>query len=38
MIEILYNWRPGRAIREKGRILDQKEDEWSNLKFRAPRW
>jgi hypothetical protein len=30
--------RPGIAIRGKGRILDGKEDEWSNLKFRAPRW
>jgi hypothetical protein len=30
--------RPGMAIREKGRILDGKEDEWSNLKFRATRW
>jgi hypothetical protein len=30
--------RPGRAIRGKGRILDGKEDEWSDLKFRAPRW
>jgi hypothetical protein len=30
--------RPGGAIRGKGRILDLKEDEWSDLKFRAPRW
>jgi hypothetical protein len=30
--------RPGRAISGKGRILDGKEDEWSDLKFRAPRW
>jgi hypothetical protein len=33
-----HNWRPGGAIRGKGRILDGKEDEWSDLKFRAPRW
>jgi hypothetical protein len=26
--------RPGGAIRGKGRILDEKEDEWSNLKLR----
>jgi hypothetical protein len=26
------------AIRGKGKILDGKEDEWSDLKFRAPRW
>jgi hypothetical protein len=26
------------AIRGKGRILDGKADEWSDLKFRAPRW
>jgi hypothetical protein len=26
------------AIRGKGRILDGKEDEWSDIKFRAPRW
>jgi hypothetical protein len=30
--------RPGGAIRGKERILDGKEDDWSNLKFRAPRW
>jgi hypothetical protein len=30
--------RLGGAIRGKGRILDGKEDEWSDLKFRAPRW
>jgi hypothetical protein len=30
--------RPGRAIRGKSRILDGKEDEWSDLKFGAPRW
>jgi hypothetical protein len=29
---------PGEAIREKGGILDGKEGEWSDLKFRAPRW
>jgi hypothetical protein len=26
------------AIRGNGRILDAKEDEWSDLKFGAPRW
>jgi hypothetical protein len=26
--------RPSGAIRGKGRILDEKEDEWSNLKLR----
>jgi hypothetical protein len=26
------------AIRGKGRILDEKEDEWSDLKFGTPRW
>jgi hypothetical protein len=30
--------RLGGAIRGKGRILDGKEDEWSDLKFRAPLW
>jgi hypothetical protein len=30
--------RLGGAIRGKGRILDGKEDEWSDLKFRALRW
>jgi hypothetical protein len=29
--------RPGEAIRGKGRILDGKEDEWSDLKFGALR-
>jgi hypothetical protein len=28
----------GGAIRRKWRILDGKEDEWSDLIFRAPRW
>jgi hypothetical protein len=28
----------GGAIRGKRRILDRKEDEWSDLKFEAPRW
>jgi hypothetical protein len=32
------NDRPGGAIRRKGRILDGKEGEWSDLKFKAPRW
>jgi hypothetical protein len=26
------------AIRGKWRILDGKKDEWSDLKFGAPRW
>jgi hypothetical protein len=26
------------AIKGIWRILDGKEDEWSDLKFRAPRW
>jgi hypothetical protein len=30
--------RLGGAIRGKWKILDEKEDEWSDLKFRAPRW
>jgi hypothetical protein len=30
--------RSGGAIRGEGRILDGKEDEWSDLKFGAPRW
>jgi hypothetical protein len=30
--------RLGGAIRGMGRILDGKEDEWSDLKFEAPRW
>jgi hypothetical protein len=29
--------RSGGAIRGKRGILDQKEDEWSDLKFEAPR-
>jgi hypothetical protein len=33
-----HNWRLGEAIRGKWRILDGKEGEWSDLKFRAPRW
>jgi hypothetical protein len=33
-----HNWRPGWAIREKWRIQDGKEWEWSDLKFRDPRW
>jgi hypothetical protein len=28
----------GGEIRGKRRILDGKEDEWSDLKFKAPRW
>jgi hypothetical protein len=34
----LFNMRPDMAIRGLGRILDEKEDEWSDLKFRASRW
>jgi hypothetical protein len=30
--------RPGGANRGKWGILDEKEDEWFDLKFRAPRW
>jgi hypothetical protein len=30
--------RLGGAIRRNERIVDAKEDEWSDLKFRAPRW
>jgi hypothetical protein len=30
--------RPDGTIRGKMRILDGKEDEWSDPKFRAPRW
>jgi hypothetical protein len=33
-----FNMTPGGTIRGKRRILDEKEDEWSNLKFKAPRW
>jgi hypothetical protein len=33
-----FNMRPSGAIREKKRILDVKEDEWSDLKFGASRW
>jgi hypothetical protein len=33
-----FNMRSGRAIRGKKRILDGKEDKWSDLKFRAQRW
>jgi hypothetical protein len=33
-----HNWRPGRAIRGKFRILDGKEGEWSDLKFGGPIW
>jgi hypothetical protein len=32
------NWRPGGAIKRKYRILDGKEDEWSDMIFKAPRW
>jgi hypothetical protein len=31
-------WRPDGANRGMVRILDGKEDEWSDLKFRASRW
>jgi hypothetical protein len=33
-----HNWRPGGAIRGKWRIIDLKEEEWSDPKFGAPRW
>jgi hypothetical protein len=33
-----HKWRLGGAIRRKWRILDGKEDEWSDLKFGAPTW
>jgi hypothetical protein len=29
--------RPDEVIRGKGRIMDGKEDEWTDLKFGAPR-
>jgi hypothetical protein len=32
-----HNSRPDGAIRGKWRILDGKADEWSDLKFGAPR-
>jgi hypothetical protein len=32
-----HHWRLGWAIRRKWRILDGKEGEWSDLKFRALR-
>jgi hypothetical protein len=32
-----HNWRPDGAIRGKWRILDEKDDEWSDLIFGAPR-
>jgi hypothetical protein len=33
-----FKMRPGRASRRKWRILDRKEEEWSNVIFGAPRW
>jgi hypothetical protein len=33
-----FNMRSGGAIRGMERILDGKEDEWSDPKFEAPRW
>jgi hypothetical protein len=33
-----FNMRSDGEIRGKGIILDGKEDEWFDLKFRAPRW
>jgi hypothetical protein len=36
MVGIIRDWVG--AIRGKGRILDRKEDEWSDLKFKALRW
>jgi hypothetical protein len=32
-----FKMRPDRAIREKWRIMDGKEGEWSDLIFGAPR-
>jgi hypothetical protein len=37
MIKILAELGPGGPISGKGRILDGKEDEWSDMKFKAPR-
>jgi hypothetical protein len=33
-----HNWRLGGAIRGKGRIMNGKEGEWSDLIFGASRW
>jgi hypothetical protein len=33
-----HNWRLGRAIRGKWRIMDGKEGEWSDPIFEASRW
>jgi hypothetical protein len=33
-----HNWRPGREIRGKWRILDGMEGEWYNLILEASRW
>jgi hypothetical protein len=33
-----FNMRLGEAIRGNGRILDGKEDEWSDMKFGVPMW
>jgi hypothetical protein len=33
-----HNWRPDGAIRGKWRILDGKEEEWSDVIFGASRW
>jgi hypothetical protein len=33
-----FNMRSGGAIRGKWRILDEMDDEWSDLKFGASRW
>jgi hypothetical protein len=37
-MECWHNWRPGRAMTRKWRILDGKEGEWFDMKFKAPRW
>jgi hypothetical protein len=38
MIEWFASLETGWAIRGKWRILDEKEGEWSDLKFKASRW
>jgi hypothetical protein len=34
----MFKMRPGGAIRGKWRILDGKEEQWSDMIFGAPRW
>jgi hypothetical protein len=38
MIEWLASLETRQGIRGKWRIQDGKEGEWSDLKFKAPRW